>query len=537
MMTARDVESGCLVAKPSLAEFQREITLRMARGEWASASEAAAACREAWPLSNAGWLLGSFVALAAGEKDQALRLVDERLAIDPTDLRCLLQRAESLLALARKDEALAAAETASNAPAGGAAALDAVGTFYVYAQEHARARAAYDRALAAAPGNALLLTRRALLHRYLGDFELAAQDYDAVLAQRPADAEALKGRAELQRQSEDRNALPAMEAALAAGPANIEDAVTLHFGLAKSYDDLGDHAASWRHLMAGNGLERTRLQYDSGLDRAVIGRIIAAFPSPEPTCPDTTGERPIFIVGLPRTGTTLVERILGSHSQVHPAGEALALSEAISAALDRKTSVAALDWLGFADWLGRLDGAPIAREYLERVQLRRGNKPRFVDKQTLNFNYCALIFRAFPQARIVHVTRHPLAACYAIFKTRFPGTFPFAYHLTELADYYVGYRQLMAHWHRVLPGRILDLAYEDIVTAQEPTTRRLLEYVGLAFEPACLEFHRNTQAVMTASSVQVRQPLYDGSLDQWRRYAAELTPVRERLQTAGIAVA
>ena len=524
------------LAMRSVGEFQREITLRMTRGEWAAAAEAAAACRAAWPSASAGWLLGSFVALAAGENEEALRLVDERLAVDSTDLRCLLQRAESLLALDRKDDALAAAEAAANAPGGGAAALDAVGTFYVYAQEHTRARRAYDRALAAAPGDTLLLKRRALLHRYLGDFELAAQDYDAVLAQRPADAEALKSRAELQQQTTGHGSVAAMEAALAAGPPSTEDRVTLHFGLAKCYADLGDYAASWRHLVAGNGLERTRLQYDSGLDRAVIERIVAAFPSVEASWPDVTGERPIFIVGLPRTGTTLVEQILGSHSQVHAAGEALGLSEAISAALERNTRVAALDWLGFADALGGLDGEPIAREYLARLQIRRGSKPRFADKQTLNFNYCALIFRAFPQARVVHVTRHPLAACYAIYKTRFPGTFPFSYHLTELADYYVGYRRLMAHWHRVLPGRILDLAYEDIVTAQEPTTRRLLEYVGLAFEPACLEFHRNARAIMTASSVQVRQPLYEGSLDQWRHYAAELAPLRDRLQAAGIAI-
>lgn len=508
----------------------------MTRGEWAAAAEAAEACRRAHPSASSGWLLGSYVALQAGQNAEALRLIDERLAVDSTDVRCLLQRAESLLALGRKEEALEAAEAAADAPGGGAAALDAVGTFYVYADEHARARAAYDRALAVAPGDALLLTRRALLHRYLGDFEAAGKDYDAVLAENPGHAEALKGRAELRRQSADTNAIPGMEAALAAGPASTEDAVTLHFALAKSYHDLGDHTASWRHLLAGNGMERSRLKYDAGLDRAVIERIIRGFPAVEPVWPDCTGERPIFIVGLPRTGTTLVERILGSHSRAHAAGEALALSEAISATIERKRSVAALDWLGFAEALGGLEGETLAHEYLARMRLRRGAKPRFIDKQTLNFYYCALILRAFPQARIVHLTRHPLAACYAIFKTRFPGTFPFSYQLEELGDYYVGYRLLMAHWHRVLPGRILDLAYEDIVTCQEATTRRLLEYVDLDFEPACLEFHRNPRASMTASSVQVRQPIYEGSLNQWRAYATGLQPLRERLEAAGIAI-
>src|SRR6202042_601595 len=129
---------------------------------------------------------------------------------------------------------------------------------------------------------------------------------------------------------------------------------------------------------------------------------------------------------------------------------------------------------------------------------------------------------------------HPLAACYAIHKARFYGTFTFGNALAELGDFYVDYRRLMAHWHRIMPGRILDLAYEDVVTSLEPATRRLLDYVGLPFEAACLEFHRNPAAITTASSVQARQPLYDSSVDQWRHFAAELAPLRGRLQAAGI---
>jgi hypothetical protein len=147
-----------------------------------------------------------------------------------------------------------------------------------------------------------------------------------------------------------------------------------------------------------------------------------------------------------------------------------------------------------------------------------------------------LILRAFPNARVVHLTRHPLAECYAIYKTRFFGTFPFGNDLRELGDFYVNYRRLMAHWHRDVQGRILDLAYEDVVTSLEPTTRCLLDFVGLPFEEACLEVYRNPTATMTASSVQVRKPLYDSSLQQWRHYEGELRPLRVRLEAAGIAI-
>jgi hypothetical protein len=221
---------------------------------------------------------------------------------------------------------------------------------------------------------------------------------------------------------------------------------------------------------------------------------------------------------------------------VHAAGELPALSEAIGVTVEQSRIGQARRWLEYAAALGTLDGATIAREYLARSSAHRGQRERFLDKQPVNFLYCGLILRAFPDTPVLHVTRHPLAACYALFKTRFGGTYLFSYQLDELASFYIGYRRLMAHWHRILPGRILDVAYEDVVRAQETTTRRVLEFVGLPFEPACLDFHLNPNPTSTASAVQVREPLYDSSLDHWRNYAVELAPLRERLEAAGIPI-
>jgi tetratricopeptide (TPR) repeat protein len=522
------------MATPSLPDFQFEIGARMARGDWAAASAAAAGCRTAWPADSAGWLLGSIAALFADKKEAALALVEERLATDPGDVQCLLQKAECLLALGRRAEALVAANDAAAHAGNDAVALDAAGTFLVYAAAHSRALEIFDKAVEAAPQNAAIIGKRAEVHRFLGNFDFSARDHEAVLSILPMNPDALRGLAELRRQSADRNSVAAMEAALAAAPAGSEDITTLHYGLAKSYEDMGEYAASWRHLSAASKLQRARFQYDPAHERAVISRIIAGFPNVEPVAADTTGEQPIFIVGLPRTGTTLVERILGNHSQIHSAGELSALSEAIGAVVDASAPVLSEGWLGFASVLGELDGESLAREYLARSRSRRGDRPRFSDKQTANFFHCALILRAFPNARIVHLTRHPLAACHAIYKTRFYGTFPFGNDLAELGDFYVDYRRLMAHWHRVVPGRIMDLAYEDVVTALEPTVRRLLDFVDVPFEPACLEFHRNPAASMTASSVQVRNPIYDSSLHLWKNYASELAPLCARLEEAGI---
>ena len=530
---------GMAMAAKSPAEFEHAIGQRIGRGDLAGAGRTAMACRQVWPDAAAGWLLGSMAALLADEKESALALAELWLARHPADVRCLLQRAECLFALNRRADALSAAQAAAEA-AGRApvqpAALDGVGYFLVHAGEHAAALQAYDRAILAAPDDPDLLSKRAVVHRYLGNFAAAAADHEAVLALLPGDPDALKGLADLNRQTEDRNRLETMQQTLSRLPADSREASTLHFALAKSFDDLQRYAESWSHLAAGNRIERGLFEYEASTDRAALERIAAAFPDIESVRPDTSGERPIFIVGLPRTGTTLVERIIGNHSAVHSAGELSALSEAIGAAVDRCEGPKPRDWLDYGTCLGRVDAAYVARRYLDLAQTRRGDRPYFSDKQPTNFVYCPLILRAFPNARIVHLTRHPLAAGYAIFKTRFVGTYPFAYDLREIGEFYVGYRRLMRHWHAILPGRILDLAYEDVVQAIEPATRRLLDYLGLPFEPACLEFHLNPRSTSTASAVQVRQPLYDSSLHQWRHYAAQLTTLRDQLAAAGIAV-
>ena len=521
---------------PSVTDFQRDIAARIATSDWQGAADAAAACRSAWPADPTGFVLGSLVALLTDQSEAALALVDVRLAAEPRDIACLVQRARCLWTLGRRVEALSTATVAAETAGDDPAALDAVGAFLIHATEYDRALTVYDRAIVAAPGSTSLFSRRASLHRSRGAFDLAAADYDAVLAIDSSDAEALKARNELRRESADRISINSLETALARNPSYREHATPLHFALAKSYEDVGDYASSWHHVTAANGLERTRFAYSAAQDRAMFDRIMAVFPDIEPVALDTTGESPIFIVGLPRTGTTLVERILGSHSQVHSAGEIAVLFEAVASVIVRALPATDVDMVKYAGLLAGLDGPTVAAEYIARVKVWRGDRPRFSDKQLTNFFYCALILRAFPNARIVHLTRHPLATCYAIYKTRFTSGFVFSYELGELAEFYVGYHRLMAHWHRILPGRILDVAYEDIITAQQATTERLLEYCGLPFEAACLAFHANSAAITGASSIQVRQPLYASSLAQWRHYTDWLAPVRKRLKAAGIAV-
>jgi hypothetical protein len=181
-----------------------------------------------------------------------------------------------------------------------------------------------------------------------------------------------------------------------------------------------------------------------------------------------------------------------------------------------------------------LDFAALGRDYLARARAAYGGSGRFIDKMPLNYLYCGLIHRALPNARIVHVVRQPMAVCYAMYKTLFKSGYPFSYELREIGRYYAAYRRLMAHWQNTMPGVIYEVKYEDLVADQAAETRKLLEYCGLEWEDGCLAFHRNPTPSTTASAAQVRRPLYDSSVAQWRHYEARLSELKNALAAEGI---
>jgi tetratricopeptide (TPR) repeat protein len=518
----------------SAAYYETEISQRMMRGDFAGAASMAESCRNAWPDSTAGWLLGSIVGLLNNQREQALALIDHYLVAHPDNAQCLLQRAECLLALRQRDKSLDAAQAAARQTQDTPAALDALGEFFVQAGEHRQALEIYDRAVVVAPNQPTLRAKRADVHRFLGNLDLAAADYETVLGITPNAPKALTALVQMRRQSPERNSVAALKSALAMTAPRSPDAAMLNFALAKVYQDLGQYAESWTYLATGNSIERGQIEYEPETDRAVIESMIGGFPDAGLERAGKTGESPIFIVGLPRTGSTLIEQIISGHSQVSAGGEISILPEAIDIALDRSAGHTFPDRERFIAALHDVDGQLIAEEYLKLGRDQLGIRGRFTDKLLTNFLYCPMILRAFPEARIIHMTRHPMAACYAIYQTRFKGTNTYSYDLNEIAEFYIGYSRLMARWHAILPGRILDVAYEDVVAAIEPTTRRVLDYLGLPFEEQCLQFQENTAPVSTASVAQVRQPLYHSSLEMWKHYADQLSGVRAHLLAANI---
>ena len=471
--------------------------------------------------------------------------IDRALALEPENPRILLHRAQCLLALGRARDSCEAAAAAQRIAPSDPALLDAIGTLLSQANEPRRALAAYDQALALAPNQPHFLFNRAAVRRYLGELTEAEHDYDRVILLRPDDYEAYRNRSELRTQTPNNNHTFALEALLAGGKAGPAGEIELRYALAKEYEDLGQYEESFQNLQRGSRLRRDHLRYDVAQDVATVDWIMEAFQEPlalapaahAPVSPSTHGPvdaAPIFILGLPRSGSTLVDRILSSHSAVHSAGELPHFALAVVDSVRRQTGGSQLPRRELVARSAESDFAALGRDYLAKTRASGIEAACFTDKMPLNYLYCGLIQRALPNARIIHVTRKPMAACYAIYKTLFRDGYPFSYDLEELARYYAAYRRLMRHWETTLPGRIHIVSYEKLVADQVGETHRLLEFCGLGWQDACAEFHRNPAPANTASAVQVRRRIYDTSVSQWRNYEQQLAPLRARLTAAGV---
>jgi tetratricopeptide (TPR) repeat protein len=466
----------------------------------------------------------------------ALTQIDRVLLASPSLPQGLLTRAQCLLALGRRGEACMAAKAALAGATTDALLLDAVGSFFSFAGDQHAALEAFEQAAALAPDNAHFVFNRATVRRFLGRLAAAETDYDRVIALRPADFEAYKNRSDLRTQTVDRNHVAELEGLVTRGFADWRSEVQIRYTLAKEYEDLGDYRKSFDQLRQGARKRRENLRYDVANDVSTVDWIIEAFPGAGDTSAVHTGAAhpaPIFIVGLPRSGTTLVDRILSSHSQVRSAGELNDFALALVARVRGESGKEHLPRRELVARSAHVDFAALGREYFVRARAVVA-EGRFTDKMPLNYLYCGLIRRALPNAKIVHLTRHPMAAGYAMYKTLFKDGYPFSYDLDEIAQYYIAYRKLMDHWSAVLPGTVYSLNYEHLVADQIDETRKLLEFCGLDWEDACAEFHRNPSATTTASASQVRRPIYDSSVAQWRHYAAQLAPLSSALESAGI---
>ena len=312
-----------------------------------------------------------------------------------------------------------------------------------------------------------------------------------------------------------------MKSFLAMSNLDITDRINLNFALSKAYEDIGDNKNQFRFLEEANNLRKKELNYSTDRDKKLFSRIKEAFNLPFSTSNKISSKKsllkPIFIVGMPRSGTSLVHQILDSHNEVYGAGELNYLNKSVFPFIkeNNNNNISGFSLKAFIS---------IRKQYLDSVNSLNFQERIIVDKMPLNFRYIGFILMCFPEAKIVHMKRDAVATCWSIYKSFFNGN-AYSFNQKDLANYYGFYKDLMIFWAKLFPNKIYDLCYEDLTFNQEEETQKLLKYCELDWDDNCLNFHKNKAAVKTTSSMQVRQKMYQGSSQVWKKYEAYLQPL------------
>jgi tetratricopeptide (TPR) repeat protein len=321
-----------------------------------------------------------------------------------------------------------------------------------------------------------------------------------------------------------------MEAELARAPISPQHRADMHYALGKAYEDLGNHEKSFRHYSRGNAIRRVDLRYDPEDTTDMVSRAKAVFTPGlfrEKAAAGHASAEPIFVLGLQRAGSTLVEQILGSHSRIEAAGELQSILRIVGDDVMPKTGP---DYPNGMEKLAADDLGKMGEKYLELSRIHRMlGRPFFVDKCPFNLWHVGLIHLMFPNAKIIDVRRHPVGCCLANFTMSFAHAPPLSYRLTDIGRFYRDYVRLMAHFDRVLPGKIHRVIYEELVEDLEGVVRRLFDFIGLPFESTCLEFYRNDRAFNSFSNEQVRRPIFTEAVGRWRNYEPWLGPLKTSL--------
>lgn len=467
----------------------------------------------------------------------ALRHLQTAVSLNETRADYAAQLGRALSSVRMMREAVEVANLAVSLTPADAVTCNTLGVIFSQANEHAKAIRMFRQAVELLPAAANFRFNLATSLTFSGETPAAEQQYEACIASDPTYWKAHLALAQLRKHGSDDNHLKRLQDLLLAHEPDREAGLYLHLAMAKELEDLGQWSRSFEHLVAGKSAGSPQ-SYSSERDARLFDALQAAFAEVIPQGTGYGSSEPIFVIGMPRSGTTLVDRILSSHSSVQSAGELPNFGEVVKRVsgsrspllLDAETISKARD----------LDWRQLGEAYVASTRPATGRTPHFIDKLPQNFLYAGHIARALPNARIICLRRDPMDTCLSNFRQLFTQTSPYydySFDLLDTGRYYAMFARLMQHWRRVLPGRILEVDYEGIVDEQEESTRRLLEFCGLPWEDACLRFEDNEAPVSTASAVQVREPIYRTALQRWRRYEAQLGGLRELLESEGIAVA
>jgi len=519
------------------AELHVQLASAFEQHAWRHVQQLAERLLKLAPVHADAHYMAGMASLELQQMPEALEYLRKAAVLDPARTDFMAQFARALMLAQRNRDAKMVADRAMALSPQDASLLDTLGTIYTRVGDYASAATAFRHAVTKDPRQAALHYHLATALLSAGDIDDAEVEAEACLALDPHYWPAHLSLAQLRRQTSAHNHIERLQTQLSQIGGNMTDVsaqVCLHMALAKEHEDLADYPQAFEHLVHGKAAGANR-HYSTPQQEAIFRAVAEGFPDPGVPVAGCASEEPIFVMGMPRTGTTLVERIISSHPDVHCAGELLNFPMSLkhlsgsqsSALIDVETIIRAR----------AIDGKQLGETYLSSTRPDTAHKPRFIDKLPHNFLYAGFIANAFPNAKIICLRRDPLDTCLSIFRQLFPPNSPFfdySFNLLDTGRYYVLFDRLMTHWQRVFPGRILEVPYETLVNAQESSTRRLLEFCGLPWHDACLRFEENPSPVATASVVQVREPIYRSALRRWKHYEPQLNALRALLLEAGI---
>lgn len=476
------------------------------------------------------FLLGG-IASEHGNFSKALELFTKAVSYGPDTLYYHIYLAKNLSTLGRQNAAKASADKAAELEVTDAFAADTLGVVYSRAGFHETAIPFFEKAVSLHDRNANFHYNLGASAQFVGDFRTAKRAYENTLRIDPKFYRAWSSMVALDKQTPENNSLETLKTLFESANGDAEGQLQLGHAIAKTLEDLGQHEDSYEWLLRGKAAKREQLRYDRTTGEAIFSAAkTTSRPQPQRQSAYQNNAS-IFIVGLPRTGTTLVDRILSSHSDVVSAGELNMIAELIKE-ITGTTSNLVMD----AETLLKtenLDLGEVGKTYVANTLERRGAAKRIIDKMPLNFFYAGLIHRAMPNARIIALRRGAMDSCLSNYRQLFSTQYSYynyTFDIDDTAWFYRQFDELMSHWRESLPqDRFMEVHYEDIVFDQENQTRRLLDFCRLDWDEACMRFHENAAPVSTASSVQVRQPLYSGSIGRWKKYGDKLEVLKSTL--------
>jgi tetratricopeptide (TPR) repeat protein len=506
------------------------------RADWGEALRLATLLLAQSPNDGEMQFVAGVAALQLQELPLARACLQHATQLRPDRANYAAQYARALVISELMPEAIAVADLAMKSADGDATVYDTLGVVYTKANAHGPAAKAFGHAVALAPRNANYRFNLATSLMYYGDMDGAEREYETCLAIDPSYWRGYLALSQMRRQMPERNHLALFANRLEAA-AHPDARLHLHLAMAKELEDMGDFPAAFRHYTHGKSAYGALMGSSAETDAAVFNAIEGYFANPRSGPTGYDNAEPIFVIGMPRTGTTLVDRILSSHSEVQSAGELGHFASALHRVgkVRARTLTESITNLGrdFDDW------RELGRSYIESTRPVTGAAPHFIDKLPHNFLYAGFIARALPNAKLICVRRNPMDTCLSNFRQLFApesAYHRYSYDMLDTGKYFVRFDRLMQRWQQLFPERILEVSYEQLVESQESVTRQLLDFCGLKWEDACMHFQSNEGPVPTASAVQVRSALNRSSLARWKQYEPELRELREFLEESGIRI-